>query len=83
MLATVCLKRRDSAGRTLGGRQAIPLACRGQSRFHTAAVAETCDWLADEYGPDWKEKFPVLASYPRELFDYAGEDRFPAANGLS
>lgn len=49
---------------------------------YEAAVARTCDWLAGEYGSDWKPKFPVLASYPRDLFDYASEDRFLEGAGL-
>jgi nucleoside-diphosphate-sugar epimerase len=41
------------------------------------AVADTCDWLAETADQgDWRERFPVLARYPGELFDYSGEDRF-------
>jgi nucleoside-diphosphate-sugar epimerase len=42
------------------------------------ALPATCDWLASQNvpGSDWKTRFPVLASYPAELFDYAAEDRF-------
>jgi nucleoside-diphosphate-sugar epimerase len=41
------------------------------------AVKLVCDWLVETVGDgDWKERFPVLASYPRELFDYAVEDEF-------
>jgi nucleoside-diphosphate-sugar epimerase len=41
------------------------------------AVPETCRWLvgiADK--APWPELFPVLAQYPRNLFDYAAEDAF-------
>jgi nucleoside-diphosphate-sugar epimerase len=41
------------------------------------AVKPVCDWLVATVGDgDWKERFPVLASYPRDLFDYAAEDGF-------
>jgi nucleoside-diphosphate-sugar epimerase len=42
------------------------------------AIPATCDWLITQNAPgsDWKTKFPVLASYPADLFDYAAEDRF-------
>jgi nucleoside-diphosphate-sugar epimerase len=44
------------------------------------AVKETCDWLVATAGDgDWKERFPRLASYPREHFDYAAEDAWFAA----
>lgn len=49
---------------------------------YAGSVGTTCDWLMSEYGGDWREKFPVLASYPRELFDYVAEDRFLAQMGL-
>lgn len=45
---------------------------------YATSIGRTCDWLVSEYGCDWKQRFPVLASYPRELFDYAAEDRFLA-----
>lgn len=44
------------------------------------SVAETCDWLIGQNGADWQEKFPILADYPRELFDYAAEDEFLKTN---
>ncbi len=41
------------------------------------AVKPVCDWLVATIGDgDWKDRFPVLANYPRDLFDYAGEDEF-------
>jgi nucleoside-diphosphate-sugar epimerase len=41
------------------------------------AIKPTCDWLAKNATNDnWMERFPVLASYPRNLFDYAAEDAF-------
>jgi len=33
-----------------------------------------CLWLMKQPVQDWRAKFPILASYPRDLFDYAGED---------
>lgn len=43
---------------------------------YEASVPKICDWLVSEYSSDWKENFPTLANYPRELFDYAAEDEF-------
>jgi nucleoside-diphosphate-sugar epimerase len=41
------------------------------------AVKLVCDWLVATAGDgDWKERFPVLARSPRDLFDYAVEDGF-------
>jgi nucleoside-diphosphate-sugar epimerase len=41
------------------------------------AVKLVCDWLVATVGDGaWKERFPILASYPRDLFDYAVEDEF-------
>jgi nucleoside-diphosphate-sugar epimerase len=48
---------------------------------YAASIGKTCDWLVGEYGGDWKKKFPVLAGYPRELFDYSAEDKFLALRG--
>lgn len=45
---------------------------------YQASVGETCDWLVKEAGLPWRERFPVLASYPMNLFDYAAEDEFLA-----
>jgi hypothetical protein len=41
------------------------------------AVKPVCGWLVATAGDgDWKQRFPVLARYPRDLFDYATEDEF-------
>lgn len=41
------------------------------------AVKPVCDWLVATAGDgDWKVRFPVLAGYRRDLFDYAAEDDF-------
>ncbi|MDR3536806.1 MAG: hypothetical protein P4L71_09935 [Acetobacteraceae bacterium] len=41
------------------------------------AVRPVCDWLVATAGDgDWKERFPVLAAYKRDLFDYGVEERF-------
>jgi hypothetical protein len=45
---------------------------------YQAAAGAMCDWLVDVGGDDWKARFPVLAGYPDDLFDYAAEDRFLA-----
>ncbi|MBL0403555.1 NAD-dependent epimerase/dehydratase family protein [Microvirga aerilata] len=44
---------------------------------YAEAVVESCRWLSEvaDRAP-WPELFPVLASYPRDLFDYAAEDAF-------
>ncbi len=44
---------------------------------YAQAIAETCGWLVQVGGTGpWPELFPVLAQYPRDLFDYAAEDDF-------
>jgi nucleoside-diphosphate-sugar epimerase len=41
------------------------------------AVPAMCDWLVETACEgDWRERFPMLARYPRDLFDYAAEDEF-------
>lgn len=40
------------------------------------AIGTMCDWLRSRATEPWRELFPILASYPRDLFDYAAEDRF-------
>jgi nucleoside-diphosphate-sugar epimerase len=46
------------------------------------AVGATCAWLVETARDgDWRDRFPDLALYPWDLFDYAAEDRFLA--GLS
>ncbi len=42
---------------------------------YEGSIGRTCDWLVQEDGSDWRARFPVLASYPGELFDYSAEDR--------
>ncbi|MDR1489693.1 MAG: NAD-dependent epimerase/dehydratase family protein [Desulfovibrio sp.] len=39
-------------------------------------VDEICNWLVSESHEDWHINFPVLASYPMNLFDYTAEDQF-------
>jgi nucleoside-diphosphate-sugar epimerase len=39
-------------------------------------VGPICDWLVKGANSDWKEQYPVLASYPLNLFDYLAEDKF-------
>jgi hypothetical protein len=43
---------------------------------YEAAVGASCDWLARTSPTQWREAFPVLASYSHEHFDYAAEDAF-------
>ncbi len=41
------------------------------------AVKSTCDWLVESaVDENWQDRFPALAAYPREHFDYAAEDAF-------
>jgi nucleoside-diphosphate-sugar epimerase len=47
---------------------------------YEGAIGAVCDWLATTDRANWREVFPVLASYSRDLFDYAAEDRFFAQN---
>jgi nucleoside-diphosphate-sugar epimerase len=41
---------------------------------YAEAIGPLCDWLAAHDPATWETAFPVLASYPWPLFDYAGED---------
>jgi len=44
---------------------------------YAESVGTICDWLIEAAaGRDWREAFPVLASYPYDQFDYASEDDF-------
>ncbi len=44
---------------------------------YSDAVGATCDCLvADAMDTDWPRRYPVLASYTRNLFDYGAEDAF-------
>lgn len=46
---------------------------------YAGAVGTTCDGLVKEAGNGrWQERYPVLAAYPRDLFNYAAEDAFLA-----
>lgn len=47
---------------------------------YAACVSGRCDWLVSQYGMDWKQRFPLLAAYPMDLFDYAAEDSWLAAD---
>jgi nucleoside-diphosphate-sugar epimerase len=38
------------------------------------AVKHSCDWLSKWPSEGWRDRFPILAGYPRNLFDYAAED---------
>jgi nucleoside-diphosphate-sugar epimerase len=41
------------------------------------SVGAICDELAKgEAGEDWRARFPILANYPHEHFDYEAEDAF-------
>ena len=53
---------------------ATALGYRAETGY-AATVGPICDWLlhATE-GKDWRALFPVLASYPYDLFDYRAED---------
>lgn len=47
------------------------------------SVGATCDELASgEAGGDWRIRFPILASYPYDLFDYDADDAV-VATGVS
>jgi len=44
---------------------------------YAQSVGEICDELAaGETGSAWRDRFPVLASYPFDLFDYPAKDLF-------
>lgn len=44
------------------------------------AIKSCCDWLVQNAADaDWKQLFPLLASYPWNLFDYPAEDVFFAS----
>jgi hypothetical protein len=52
---------------------ATALGYRPQTGY--AATVAICDWLVQATeGADWRALFPVLASYPYDLFDYQAED---------
>jgi nucleoside-diphosphate-sugar epimerase len=39
-------------------------------------AGHTCEWLKRVAPANWREKFPMLASYGWDLFDYPAEDAF-------
>lgn len=44
--------------------------------LYAETVATICDWLIQATTTkDWRGLFPILASYPFDLFDYASEDK--------
>jgi hypothetical protein len=46
---------------------------------YAESIGLICDWLVKAaVGRDWRTIFPVLASYPHDLFDYPSEDIFLA-----
>lgn len=45
-------------------------------------VARTCRWLLGHKPGDWRAKFPQLALYPYDMFDYGAEDRFFATSAM-
>lgn len=60
----------DSAARSIG---------YSPDTNYGAAVVAACQWLVENASGDWRQKFPVLAAYPWNLFDYAAEDVWLAA----
>ena len=53
---------------------ATALGYRAETSY-AATVGPICDWLVHATaGKDWRALFPVLASYPFDLFDYQTED---------
>ena len=53
---------------------ATALGYRAETSY-AATVGPICDWLIQATaGKDWRALFPVLASYPFDLFDYQTED---------
>lgn len=57
----------NSAANVLGY---IPITTYAQS------VGPICDDLTRGDSEDWQARFPILANYPRDHFDYEAEDRF-------
>ena len=60
----------------IDGHAALAIGYRPVETY-AEAMSETCSWLAAiaDQAP-WPELFPVLAQYPRDLFDYATEHEF-------
>ena len=64
-------------------RAALDLGYAPATRYGEA-VESLCDWLVESASDgDWKDRFPVLAAYRWNLFDYAAEDVFLARMGLT
>jgi nucleoside-diphosphate-sugar epimerase len=62
----------------IGGQAALAIGYKPVTAYEEAVV-ESCRWLSAVAGTaPWPELFPVLASYPRDLFDYETEDAFLA-----
>jgi len=60
----------------IDGRAALAIGYKPVTTY-AEAVAETCTWLSEVAdGAPWPALFPVLAQYPRDLFDYPAEDAF-------
>ena len=60
---------------TLDLRAAEALGYRPATTYRGAAGA-VCDWLkGTAVDEDWKARFPILAGYSINLFDYDGEDK--------
>jgi len=60
---------------TLDTSASLALGYRPVLTYEEASQA-ACDWLVKAAPSDWREAFPVLAGYSRDLFDYAGEDAY-------
>jgi len=43
-------------------------------------VSRTCRWLMEYHPDDWRARFPQLALYPYDMFDYGAEDSFLSAS---
>jgi nucleoside-diphosphate-sugar epimerase len=63
---------------TLNTEAATALGYRAAVRYEDCVVA-SCDWLVSERDGDWRQKFPILATYPYDVFDYRAEDAFLAS----
>ena len=51
---------------------------------YVQANGAICDALSTgDTGPGWRDRFPILAGYPYDLFDYQAEDRFFAGTPQS
>jgi hypothetical protein len=50
---------------------------------YAESLPETVEWLAERLadGRDWRDAFPQLAGVYPDLFDYAAEDAWLAAEG--